>query len=59
MKNLELCGIKIRVTKYKVTIFDDKKNKMGIEQAEMIAHYLKNEGFIEKDEIPIEIIELE
>tara|TARA_Y100000593_G_scaffold89077_1_gene172501 strand:- start:2344 stop:2523 length:180 start_codon:yes stop_codon:yes gene_type:complete len=59
MKNLELHGIKIRVTKYKVTIFDDGKNKIGVEQAEVIAHYLKNEGFIEKDEIPIEIIRVE
>ena len=58
MKDLEINGIKVRVTKYKVTIYDDS-NKVGIEQAETIAIYLRDEGFIKKDEFPIEIIKLE
>ena len=55
MKYLEINGVKVRVTKYKVTIYDDS-NKIGLEQAEIIALYLKDEGFMKKDEFPIEII---
>ena len=55
MKDLEINGIKVRVTKYKVMIYDDS-NKVGVEQAEIIAIYLRDEGFIKKDEFPIEII---
>jgi len=55
MKDLELNGIRVRVTKYKVIIYDND-DKMGIEQAEVIASYLRDEGFIKKDEFPIEII---
>ena len=55
MKDLEVNGIKIRVTKYKVIIYDDD-DTMGVEQAEVIATYLRDEGFIKKDEFPIEII---
>ena len=55
MKDLELNGIKVRVTKYKVIIYDDD-DKMGVEQAGIIATYLRDEGFIKKDEFPIEII---
>jgi len=58
MKNLEINGIKVRVSKYKVTIYDDD-DKIGQEQAETIATYLRDEGFIKKDEFPIEIIKLE
>jgi len=58
MKDLEINGIKVRVTKYKVTIYDDG-NKVGVEQAETIAIYLRDEGFIKKDEFPIEIIKPE
>jgi len=58
MKDLELNGVKIRVTKYKITIFESEDNQVGVEQAETIAYYLRSEGFIEKDEIPIEIIKL-
>ena len=55
MKDLELNGIRVRVTKYKVIIYDND-DKMGIEQAQVIASYLRDEGFIKKDEFPIEII---
>jgi hypothetical protein len=36
-------------------IYDDS-DKVGVEQAEIIALYLRDEGFMEKDEFPIEII---
>ena len=58
MKDLEIKGIKIRVTKYKVMIYEEK-TEIGIEQAEFIAKYLREEGFIKKDEFPIEIIKIE
>ena len=55
MKDLEVNGIKIRVTKYKVIIYDDDDN-IDADQAEVIATYLRDEGFIKKDEFPVEII---
>jgi hypothetical protein len=58
MKDLEIKGVKVRVTKYKVTIYDDD-GKIGVEQAESIATYLRDEGFIKKDEFPVEIIKPE
>ncbi|MAH45254.1 hypothetical protein CMI37_05460 [Candidatus Pacearchaeota archaeon] len=58
MKNLELNGIKVRVTKYKIQIFEEKK-RITEEQAANIAIYLKEEGFIKKEEIAVEIIQLE
>ena len=58
MKDLEVGGIPLRVTKYKVIMFDDE-DKVTPEVAEAIALYLRDEGFIEKDEFPIEIIKPE
>ena len=58
MKNLELNGIKVRVTKYKVQIFEGNK-RITEEQAATIALYLKDEGFIKKEEIAVEIIPLD
>ncbi len=55
MKDMEIKGVKIRVTKYKVIIFDPDK-KIGEKEATTIALYLRDEGFIKKDEFPIEII---
>tara|TARA_R100000458_G_C8277395_1_gene252897 strand:+ start:2412 stop:2591 length:180 start_codon:yes stop_codon:yes gene_type:complete len=55
MKDLEIRGIIVRVTKYKAMIFDEHDN-ITQKIAEDIAIYLKEEGFIEKDEFPIEII---
>ena len=55
MRDLVLSGIKVRVTKYKVIVYDDKNN-VTERVVENIALYLKNEGFIKKDEFPIEII---
>tara|TARA_R100000808_G_C2146685_1_gene154625 strand:- start:2668 stop:2844 length:177 start_codon:yes stop_codon:yes gene_type:complete len=58
MKDLEVGGIALRVTKYKVMIFDER-DEVTPEIAEAIAIYIKEEGFIEKDEFPIEIIKPE
>jgi len=58
MKDLEINGVKVRVTKYKVIIYDDD-DKIEVEQAEIIATYLRDEGFIKKDEFPVEIIKPE
>jgi len=56
MKDLEIRGIAVRVTKYKAIIFEDGQNEITEKVAEDIAVYLKLEGFIEKDEFPVEII---
>lgn len=58
MKDLEVGGIPLRVTKYKIMIFDEQ-NKVTPKVAEAIAIYVRAEGFIEKDEFPIEIIKPE
>ena len=55
MKDLEIHGVVVRVTKYKAIIFDEHGN-MTDQTAEGIALYLREEGFIEKDECPVEII---
>ena len=57
MKDLTLNGIKVRVTKYKVVIYDEKGN-LSSEQAALIGAYVYDEGFIEKDEFPVEVIVL-
>lgn len=55
MRDLEVKGISVRVTKYKVMIYDEH-DKITQEEAVAIAIYLRDEGFIKKDEFPIEII---
>ena len=55
MHNLEVNGTKVRVTKYKVIIYEDK-DEVTEEVAANIAIYLKSEGFIKKEEIAVEII---
>jgi len=55
MKDLEIKGIRVRVTKYKVMIYDDN-NDIDQNKAAAIALYLRDEGFMKKDEFPIEII---
>ena len=57
MKDLEINGTRVRVTKYKIVIFEDKE-EISEEQAGNIAVYLRNEGFIKKDEIAVEIINI-
>jgi hypothetical protein len=58
MHNLEVNGVKVRVTKYKIIIYEDK-SQISEETAANIAIYLKTEGFIKKEEIAVEIVPLE
>ena len=55
MHNIEVNGTKVKVTKYKVIIYEDKE-EITEELAANIAIYLKNEGFIKKEEIAVEIV---
>ena len=56
MKRLEVKGFKIRLTKYKLIILDDE-GKLKDDDAYGIAQYLYDEGFIKKDNFPVEIID--
>ena len=55
MHNLEVNGTKVRVTKYKVIIYEGKE-EVTEEIAANIAVYLKSEGFIKREEIAVEIV---
>lgn len=55
MKDLEVNGFTVRLTKYKLTILDRGK-EVTEEDAVNIAQYLWDEGFIKKDNFPVEII---
>lgn len=48
-------GRTVRLTKYKLMIFDPK-DEVSEEDAANIAMYLYEEGFIKKDNFPVEII---
>jgi hypothetical protein len=58
MHYLEVNGTKVRVTKYKIIIYEDK-DEVTEEEATNIAVYLKKEGFIKKEEIAVEIVPLD
>ena len=55
MHQLEVNGTKVRVTKYKIIIYEDEDG-VTEEEAQNIAVYLKIEGFIKKEEIAVEIV---
>ena len=55
MKNVDFNGVKISVLKYKIRIFDPNDEITEIEAAK-IASYLFKEGFISKQEFPVEIV---
>ena len=55
MKRLEVNGFKVRLTKYKLMILDNE-GKLKDKEAYGIAQYLYDEGFIKKDNFPVEII---
>ena len=55
MKSLEVNGFTVKLTKYKLIILDEKEN-LTDEEAVGIAQYLYDEGFIKKDNFPVEII---
>ncbi|SVB40956.1 uncharacterized protein METZ01_LOCUS193810 [marine metagenome] len=55
MKRLEVNGFEVRLTKYKLMILDNE-GKLKDKEAYSIAQYLYDEGFIKKDNFPVEII---
>ena len=55
MQELVINGKTVRLTKYKLMIFDPK-DEVSEEDAANIAMYLYEEGFIKKDNFPVEII---
>ncbi len=55
MKNMVINGVTVRLTKYKLMIFDPKDD-LSEDDAANIAMYLYEEGFIKKDDFPVEII---
>jgi len=59
MKHLEVKGFRVRLTKYKLIIFDREDGGLKDDDAYKIAQYLYDEGFIKKDNFPVEIMPLE
>lgn len=55
MNEMVVNGKSVRLTKYKLMIFDPK-DEVTEEEAATIAMYLYEEGFIKKDNFPVEII---
>jgi hypothetical protein len=55
VENINFNGVHISILKYKVRIFDPE-NKISEEQAVSIVSYLFKEGFISKQEFPVEIV---
>ncbi len=55
MNEMVVNGRTVRLTKYKLMIFDPK-DEVSEEDAANIAMYLYEEGFIKKDNFPVEII---
>ena len=58
MKHLEVHGFRVKLTKYKLMIVD-KDGDISDQDAYLIAQYLYDEGFIKKDNFPVEIIDSE
>ena len=57
MKDMVINGFDVRLTKYKLMIFD-AKDSVSEEDPANVALYLYEEGFIKKDNFPVEIIKL-
>ena len=55
MERINLNGVNVKISKYKVTIYDPDNN-LTEQEAKKIATYLFSEGFIKKTEFPVEII---
>jgi hypothetical protein len=49
----------VRLTKYKLIIYEYPDKEVKSEDAASVAHYLWDEGFIKKDDFPVEIISVE
>jgi len=58
MKQLEVHGFTVKLTKYKLMIID-KDSSLTDKDAYLVAQYLYDEGFIKKDNFPVEIIDTE
>lgn len=52
-------GLKVRLTKYKLIIYEEVDKEVSDHEAQVIAQYLYQEGFIKKDEFPVEILRIE
>ena len=59
MRDLSINGLKIRLTKYKLTIYEEVGENVSEKDAQVIAQYLWEEGFIKKEEFPVEILRIE
>tara|TARA_B100001939_G_scaffold343800_1_gene357120 strand:- start:336 stop:515 length:180 start_codon:yes stop_codon:yes gene_type:complete len=55
MRDMVVNGVDVRLTKYKLVIFDDK-DVLSEDDAASIALYLYEEGFFKKNNFPVEII---
>ena len=56
---LVMNGLKVRLTKYKLIIYEEADKEVSDHEAQVIAQYLYQEGFIKKDEFPVEILRIE
>lgn len=56
MIDLVIKGYRVRLTKYKLVIYEGVDKKITNEVAWAIAQYLHKEGFIKKNDFPVEII---
>lgn len=58
MKDLFINGFNVRLTKYKLIIYEVSDKTCTSKDAETVVSYLWEEGFIKKDNFPVEIIEV-
>jgi DNA repair ATPase RecN len=59
VRELVMNGLKVRLTKYKLIIYEEVDKEVSDHEAQVIAQYLYQEGFIKKDEFPVEILRIE
>ena len=59
VRDLAINGLKIRLSKYKLTIYEEADKEVSEKDAQVIAQYLWEEGFIKKEEFPVEILRIE
>jgi hypothetical protein len=52
-------GFNVRLTKYKLIIYEEQSKECTEKDAQIIAQYLWEEGFINKDNFPVEIVQVE
>ena len=59
MVNLTVNGSNVRITKYKLIIYEESDKPITTTDAALIAQYLWEEGFIKKADFPVEIVSVE